>query len=147
MKKNDRHFEMQIKKEEIGIFVKAGSIIPQKTGYSISSLAGIASPFMVEIFISPKNKEARGFFYMDDGETTSNVEMKEYSYLEFVFERNLELKVVYFHNNFEMGKGLVLNKIQIVGLKDQVLGAKIKDDDDEWVKVETESLSIDPKTS
>jgi len=58
-----------LEQEEIGVFIKAGSIIPRKYMRRLSALRTLQDNFLLDIYLSVEDARAQGFLYMDDGET------------------------------------------------------------------------------
>lgn len=49
-----------LERDESGIFIKAGSIIPRKQYKRMSSLQTMKDPFHIEIYLHPETKNASG---------------------------------------------------------------------------------------
>lgn len=56
--------------EEIGVFIKAGSIIARKYNRRMSILKTLTDNYLLDIYPTvEQNQRASGFLYLDDGET------------------------------------------------------------------------------
>ena len=56
--------------DEIGVYVKAGSIIARKYTRKMSALQTLQDNYMLDIYLTLNDKmQAKGILYIDDGET------------------------------------------------------------------------------
>ncbi len=56
--------------DEIGVYVKAGSIIARKYTRKMSALRTLQDNYMLDIYLTLDDKrQAKGILYIDDGET------------------------------------------------------------------------------
>jgi alpha-glucosidase (family GH31 glycosyl hydrolase) len=58
--------------EEIGVYIRAGSIIARKYIRRMSALETLMDNYMLDIYIT-EDQQARGELYLDDGYTFNHI--------------------------------------------------------------------------
>lgn len=77
--------DIYIEQEEIGIYVKAGAIIPRKYVRRMSALETLKDNYLLDVFLPRQGGgRCKGSLYFDDGESLEYRSV--YSLVEMVFE-------------------------------------------------------------
>jgi alpha-glucosidase (family GH31 glycosyl hydrolase) len=72
--------------EEIGVYIKAGSIIARKYIRRMSALETLQDDYMLDVYLTQgNNQHAKSKLYLDDGETFNHATLKEYTLVEFEY--------------------------------------------------------------
>jgi len=102
--------------EEIGAFIKAGSIIARKYIRRLSALQTLQDDFMLDIYITQDSKLAKGQLYLDDGETFNHATKQEYSLIEFSYVDGLFF-IKTPHSNYRSGQSFIIDEVNIFGVR------------------------------
>jgi hypothetical protein len=96
--------------------VRANSIIPKKYIRRLSALSALDDNYQLDIYPTIGVKqEAHGILYLDDGETTNHLTLKEYNLIEFTYEDgNLFIKTP--HANYRAGQSFIIDRINVYGI-------------------------------
>ena len=113
---SDQVLDIFLEQEEIGIYVKAGSIVPRKYTRRMSALDTLQDNYLLDIFLSKKtpSKKCIGSLYFDDGESFDYRTSEGYSLVEIVFE-NDSLSINLLKSNYKKGQSFVVDQINIFG--------------------------------
>lgn len=114
-----------MEQEEIGIFIKAGSIIPRKYMRRLSALNAIDDNYLLDIYPRADNGQANGFLYLDDGETFNHKNLKEYTLVEFIYD-NGKLFIKVHHLGYTQGQSFIVDELNIFNVANQPAGIKMK---------------------
>ena len=108
--KNIRTVRME--PEEIGVYVKAGSIIARKYTRRLSALQTLQDNYMVDIY--PKlegDRSAKGMLYLDDGETFSS----DHTIVDFNYA-NGKFTITNSHATYTKGQSFTIDEVNIFGV-------------------------------
>ncbi|TNV84430.1 hypothetical protein FGO68_gene16765 [Halteria grandinella] len=114
---NEARF-IQVEQEEIGVFIKAGSIVPRKYMRRLSALSAKKDNYLLDIYPELRGDlvgQAQGYLYLDDGETFNHIKKKEYTLVEFNFDQDtLFFKVL--NAQYTSGESFIVDEVNIFGL-------------------------------
>lgn len=105
--------DIYIEQEEIGIYVKAGSIIPRKYVRRMSALETLKDNYLLDIFLPRNGGRCTGHLYFDDGESLEYRTI--YSLVEIVFE-DYSLSIKVHHDTYREGQSFVVDEINVFGV-------------------------------
>ena len=83
--------QIQVSDEEIGVFVKAGSIVPRKYMRRLSALQTLNDNYLIDIYPNLRGDNvgtAKGSLYLDDGESFNHTKRNEYSFVHFIYKND-----------------------------------------------------------
>ncbi|CDW74808.1 neutral alpha-glucosidase ab [Stylonychia lemnae] len=87
---------IKMQQKDLGIYIKAGSIIPMRinTNKFTSATSVQNNNIKLEIYLDDR-QQATGYLYLDDGETFKYRDWKEYSYVKYEYKENaLSLEIL-----------------------------------------------------
>lgn len=114
---NEARF-IQVEQEEIGVFIKAGSIVPRKYMRRLSALSAKKDNYLLDIYPELRGDrvgQAQGYLYLDDGETFNHIKKKEYTLVEFNFDQDTLLFTV-LNAQYTTGESFIVDEVNIFGL-------------------------------
>ena len=127
---NDKHV-LSVDIDKIGIFVKAGSIIPRKYMKRLSALQTLRDPFLLEIYPTVLSNTATGNLYLDDGLTTSTVSSS--LIFEYLADNSLELHIAHFEYNEQP---MVIDSVNIYNRVSKPTKVLVKTEEEGLVELE-----------
>jgi alpha-glucosidase (family GH31 glycosyl hydrolase) len=90
---------IKMESEEIGVYIKAGSIIARKYTRRMSALQTLNDNYMLDIYPTLEGvRTAKGMLYMDDGETFD----ERHTIIHFTYEDG-KFKITNSHNTYTQG--------------------------------------------
>jgi len=101
--------------------------LPQKPIRRLSSIKTLKDPFFLDIYPTFQDFTAKGWLYMDDGESFDFERKEKFNLYEFRLNSDFSLEIVKHKNNYERkDKGIVLDFIIInqMNRKPQVIQYK-----------------------
>jgi hypothetical protein len=108
----------RVEQEEIGVFVKAGSIIPRKYMRRLSALQTKDDNYLIDIYPQLRGERigyASGFLYLDDGESYNYERKNEQTLIEFVFDNdNLTFRI--HSNGYLSGESFIVDEVNVFGI-------------------------------
>jgi len=108
--KNVRTVRMEA--EEIGVYVKAGSIIARKFTRRLSVLQTLQDNYMIDIYPTlDEPRTATGMLYLDDGETFDS----EHTIIDFKYE-NGKFTITNSHATYTKGQSFIIDEVNIFGV-------------------------------
>jgi hypothetical protein len=98
--------------EEIGVYIKAGSIIARKYTRRMSALQTLNDNYMLDIYPTLEGvRTAKGMLYMDDGETFDD----RHTIIHFTYEDG-RFKITNSHNTYTQGQSFIIDEVNIFGV-------------------------------
>lgn len=98
--------------EEIGVYVKAGSIIARKYTRRMSALQTLPDNYMLDIYPTLDGmRSAKGMMYMDDGETFN----EEHTIIHFTYEDG-KFSITNSHSTYREGQSFIIDEVNIFGV-------------------------------
>jgi len=130
---------------EQGIFIKAGSIIPEKifTADQQSVLTIVKNPVLLKVYLN-SSSQAHGAMYLDDGASFKNQESSEKTLIEFSFDGNVLKQKSLLKNDF-IDSQISIGEIHFYGQTKPV--TKVAKLNQEGQEVGTLPFGYDSKTS
>ena len=112
IEKQDNFVMQEHSLETIGLAVKAGSILPLKPIRKLSSLKTLKDPFFLDIYPTLQDFTAKGWLYMDDGESYDFQRKDAFDLYEFKLNSDFSLEIVKHKNNYQRkDNGMILDFI------------------------------------
>lgn len=104
--------------EEIGVYVRAGSIIARKYTRRLSALQTLQDNYMLDIYQTQDERQyAQGSLYIDDGETFNHANNKEFTLIQFTYD-NGKLFIRALSSNFsEQTHSFIIDEVNIFGVR------------------------------
>lgn len=103
---------IKMESEEIGVYIKAGSIIARKYTRRMSALQTLNDNYMLDIYPTLEgDRTAKGMLYMDDGETFDD----RHTIIHFTYEDG-KFKITNSHNTYTHGQSFTIDEVNIFGV-------------------------------